>query len=536
MELRMKRKIPEHIEAAICCGPLPNIRDWRSLPVSQLTRAERMMKFCELYIKVPEGKKTGQPIKFEIFQEAFFYSVFDNKHGTRRAILSQGRKGGKTAIIACILIAYICGPEAKLNQSYVSGALSRDQAALVFNLACKMIQLSPELSKATRIIPSSKKIIGLAKNTEYKALAADGKTAHGLSPVLAILDESGQVRGPQSDFIDSIVTSQGAHEEPMLMIISTQAPNDNDWLSIAIDDAIESKELTTVCHLYQAPKDCDLMDKKAWQYANPALGIFRSEEDVREQAERAARMPSAEPTFRVLTLNQRVEMSSPFVARGVWQSNGGEIEDEAFKLGDVYAGLDLSSKNDLTSLVLIAKYEGLWHVRPYFWTPKDTVLDRSKRDRAPYNVWVEQGLITALPGVSLNYDDLARDICDIVSDVNIKSIAYDRWRFDILKAAFERIGVELPVVPYGQGYQSMSPAVEALETALLNKEVRHGNNAPLTMCIANTRIEQDPSGNRKLNKAKSTGRIDGAVAMAMAFGVAAKEQQEETPEFQMFVM
>lgn len=531
----MKRKIPEHIEAAICCGPLPNIRDWRSLPVSQLTRAERMMKFCELYIKVPEGKKTGQPIKFEIFQEAFFYSVFDNKHGTRRAILSQGRKGGKTAIIACILIAYICGPEAKLNQSYVSGALSRDQAALVFNLACKMIQLSPELSRATRIIPSSKKIIGLAKNTEYKALAADGKTAHGLSPVLAILDESGQVRGPQSDFIDSIVTSQGAHEEPMLMIISTQAPNDNDWLSIAIDDAIESKELTTVCHLYQAPKDCDLMDKKAWQYANPALGIFRSEEDVREQAERAARMPSAEPTFRVLTLNQRVEMSSPFVARGVWQSNGGEFDEDVFENEDVYCGLDLSAKNDLTSMVLVA-YREKWHVKAYFWTPKATLLDRAKRDRAPYDVWEKQGFIRAIGDASIDYDELAVEIAEILTPYNVKSVAFDRWRMDVLKASFNRMGAELPLVPFGQGFGSMSPAIDALETELLNARMLHANNPVLTMCVANCRIEQDAAGNRKLNKAKSTGRIDGAVALAMAMGIAAKQEQEETPEFQMFVM
>jgi phage terminase large subunit-like protein len=396
-----------------------------------------------------------------------------------------------------------------------------------------MIQLSPELTKATRIIPSSKKIIGLAKNTEYKALAADGKTAHGLSPVLAILDESGQVRGPQSDFIDSIITSQGAHDAPMLMIISTQAPNDNDWLSIAIDDAVTSKELSTVCHLYEAPKECSLLDETAWLAANPALGVFRSIDDVREQADRAKRMASFEPTFRVLTLNQRVEMAAPFISKNIWTLNSQDVDNEAFKFGDVYGGLDLSSKNDLTSLVLIAHHEGFWHVRPYFWTPKDTLMDRAKRDRAPYNVWVDQGYITALPGVSLGYDELARDICDIVSDVNLKCIAYDRWRFDILKAALERVGVDLPVSAYGQGYQSMSPAVEAMETALLNQQVKHGNNPPLTMCVANTRIEQDASGNRKLNKAKSTGRIDGAVAMAMAFGVAAKEQQEEAPEFQM---
>jgi phage terminase large subunit-like protein len=121
----------------------------------------------------------------------------------------MARKNGKTGLIAAILLAHIAGPEAVQNSQIVSGAMSRDQAALVFNLAAKMIQLSPELAKLVRIVPSGKRLIGLARNVEYKALAADGSTAHGLSPVLAILDEVGQVKGPQSDFVDAITTAQG---------------------------------------------------------------------------------------------------------------------------------------------------------------------------------------------------------------------------------------------------------------------------------------------------------------------------------------
>jgi phage terminase large subunit-like protein len=492
------------------------------------------MKFAELHVRVPEGKKTGQRIKLELFQEVFFYSVFDNPHGTRRAILSQGRKGGKTAIIACILLAYICGPEAKLNQSYVSGALSRDQASLVFNLACKMIQLSPELTKATRIIPSSKKIIGLAKNTEYKALAADGKTAHGLSPVLAILDESGQVRGPQSDFIDSIITSQGAHDAPMLMIISTQAPNDNDWLSIAIDDAVTSKELSTVCHLYEAPKECSLLDEAAWLAANPALGVFRSIDDVREQADRAKRMASFEPTFRVLTLNQRVEMAAPFISKNIWTLNSQDVDESVFYTEPVYCGLDLSAKNDLTAFVMIA-FKEKWHVKCVFWTPEKGLRERSKRDRAPYDVWEKAGFIRAVPGASIDYEPVALEIAEILADCDVRAVAFDRWRMDVFKKEMDKINPDLPMVPFGQGFRDMAPAIDSLETELLNERMAHGANPVLTMCVANTRIEQDAAGNRKLNKAKSTGRIDGAVALAMAMGVVSK-QEEEQPEHQFIII
>lgn len=528
--------LPDHVLKAIKCGPVPKVRDWRKLPIANLTRAERSMKFCERYLKVPEGDMIGRPIVLDIFQEAFFYSVFDNPATTRRGFLSIARKNSKTATIACLLLCFICGPEAILNARMLSGAMSRDQAAEVYNYASKMVQLSPELSRVTRVIPSKKSIIGLSKNVEYLAVSADGRTAHGKSPLIAILDEVGQIRGPQSDFVDAIVTAQGAYEDAMLFAISTQAPNDNDLFSTWLDDAEQSKDPRIVSHLYAADKDAELLDEKEWLNANPAIGKFRSYKDVQEQADRATRMPSAEPTFRNLVLNQRVEMSSPFIAKGTWLANGGDIDDDVFRTEDVYVGLDLSARNDLTAMVMIA-FREKWHVKPIFWTPKDTLVDRAKRDRAPYDVWTKQGYMRAIGTASIDYDELAVQIYDELSECNnLRGVFFDRWRSDVLKAAFERMGVEIPLFPFGQGFGSMTPAVEALETALLNKQVLHGNNPVLTMCMANTRVEQDAAGNRKLNKGKSTGRIDGAVALAMAFGGAAKNEQEEKPEFQLFVV
>ena len=270
-----------------------------------MTRGERVCEFITRFCRVPEGAQVGQPIELADFQRKFILDVFDNPVGTRRAYLSVGRKNGKTALIACLLLAHLVGPEAKQNGQIVSGALSRDQAALVFGLAAKMVQMSPELSKIVRIVPSGKRLLGLTMNTEFRAMAAEGRTAHGLSPFLAILDEMGQVKGPQNDFVDAITTSQGAHENPLLLVISTQAPTDADLLSVWLDDAERSDDPTIVSHVYAAEDDCDLMDRKAWKAANPALGLFRSEKDVEEQARQAERMPSSENTFRVLTLNQR---------------------------------------------------------------------------------------------------------------------------------------------------------------------------------------------------------------------------------------
>jgi phage terminase large subunit-like protein len=483
-----------------------------------MTRGERVCAFVEKYLKVPEGAKVGQPIKLAEFQRKFILDIYDNPAGTRRAYLAIARKNGKSALIACLLLAHLVGPEAKLNSQLVSGARSRDQAALVFALASKMVQLSPELSKLVRIVPSGKRLIGLAMNTEFRALAADGTTAHGLSPVFAILDEVGQVKGPQDDFVDAITTAQGAHDEPLLVAISTQAPTDADLFSVWLDDAERSNDPSIVCHVYTAPEGCELDDEAAWRAANPALDLFRSRRDVEEQSAQAKRMPAAENTFRVLTLNQRVNMVSAFVSPGVWKL-GNEAPGELD--GMVYGGLDLSATTDLTALVLTCRKGGLVHVVPHFWMPQDGVAEATRRDRAPYDVWVKQGFLRTTPGKVIDYDFVARDIGQICSGLNVGKIGFDRWRMDRMKGALERQGVELPLESFGQGYVSMSPALDSLEADLLNGIVRHGGHPVLAMCAANAVAVPDPAGNRKLDKSKATGRIDGMVALAMAEGVEA---------------
>jgi phage terminase large subunit-like protein len=484
-----------------------------------VTRGEKVIAFIHRFCKVPEGKHVGKPIVLDDFQKKFILEIYDNPANTRRAYLSIARKNGKTGLIAGIVLAHLVGPEAQQNSQIISGARSRDQAAQVYNYASKMVMLSPELSAVVRIIPSGKKLIGLPLNVEYKALSAEAKTAHGLSPIVAILDEVGQVRGAQDDFIDAITTAQGAHESPLLMAISTQAADDADLFSVWIDDALGSHDPKIVCHLYAAPPEAGLLDQEGWRAANPALGTFRSFEDLEEQAKQAVRMPSSENTFRNLCLNQRVSTVSPFISRDVWKSCGGALLE--FGDAEVFAGLDLSARTDLTALVLTGKINGVWHTKPYFWTPEKGLIDRSKRDRQPYDMWVRQGYMQTTPGATVDYEYVAHDIAAILENLNLKAMAYDRWRIDLMRKELDKIGANLPLIEFGQGYKDMSGALDALESELLNKRVAHGNNPVLTMCAANAVVSKDPAGNRKLDKAKATGRIDGLVAMAMAFGMAA---------------
>lgn len=505
-----------------------------SAPPSRLTRGERVCRFIEKYICIPEGVHVGKPLKLAEFQRRFILAVYDNPIGTRRAYLSMARKNSKTATIACLVLAHLVGPEAVQNSQIVSGAMSRDQAALVFNLAAKMIQLSPELSKLVRIVPSGKRLIGLALNVEYKALAAEGSTAHGLSPVLAILDEVGQIKGPQSDFVDAITTAQGAYENPLLIAISTQAPTDADLFSIWLDGAEASKDPRVVSHVYAAPEGCELDDEAAWKAANPALDLFRSRKDLEEQAARAREMPSAQNTFRVLCLNQRVNMHSPLIGKDEWMACSGDV---VFHDGEgVYLALDLSSVDDLTALSMVSDGEDD-RLEAFIWKPEDVLTLHGTRDNVDYRAWRDAGHLLSIPGRTIDPAVVAMKIAELCTRYRVLGLAYDRWRIDALIKELDRLGVEthkddtgpgLKLIDWGQGYASMAPAVDAFERSVLERRLLHPGNPVLTWNIANAVVAQDPAGNRKLDKSKARFRIDAAVSTAMALGLKGRERDNMT--------
>tara|TARA_R110000796_G_scaffold115588_1_gene227704 strand:- start:8732 stop:10246 length:1515 start_codon:yes stop_codon:yes gene_type:complete len=488
-----------------------------------LTRGKKVCAFIEKFCLIPEGQHVAQPLKLQPFQRKFILDVYDNPAGTSRAYLSVARKNGKSALIAAILLAHIVGPEAKLNSQIVSGARSRDQAALVFKLAEKMVRLSPELSKIIRVVPSSKMLIGLVMNVEYKAISAEAGTAHGLSPVLAILDEVGQVRGPQDSFIEAIETAQGAHEKPLLIAISTQAATDADLFSNWLDDAANAKDKRIVSHVYTAQEDCKLGDKKAWRAANPALGKFRSVQDMADFARQAARLPAKENSFRWLYLNQRIEAVSPFLSKTEWEANSGAPN---VALGSLcWAGLDLSASRDLTALVLVFPVGEEFHIVPHFFLPAQGIRERSQSEKVPYDLWAKAGHLTLIDGPVIIPQVIATAVAEIARDYDLQLLSYDRWRINDFQRELDNIGAAIPMAPFGQGFKDMAPAVDKVERLVADRKLRHGNNPILNMCAAGAVIEQDPAGNRKFTKKKSLSRIDGLVALAMSLGGMSTESE-----------
>jgi phage terminase large subunit-like protein len=475
----------------------------------------------------------GKPVRLRKWQQHELRRIYDNPAGTRRAILSFGRKNGKTALASFILLLHLCGPEAKANSQLFSAAQSRDQAAILFSLAAKIVRMSPSLLEHVKIRDTAKELLCEELGTFYKALSAEASTAYGLSPVLIVHDELGQVNGPRSELYEALETATGAQESPLSIIISTQAPSDADLLSLLIEDGLSGADPRVVVSLYTAPEDADPFSEAAIRAANPAFGDFQNAVETLAMAEDARRMPSREAEFRNLILNQRVQMDSPFVAKGIWQANGGAVQDFAGR--DVYGGLDLAQRNDMSALVWVADGPVV-DVEPHFWLPAQGLELRAKRERVPFDLWEKDGHLHTSPGSSINYREIAEEIMRARERWNVRSIAFDPNMSQALWPHLEDLGLSVEEqealfwkVP--QGYGGMSPCVGEFQALLLDEAMRHGNHPVLSWHAANAVLVRGRvSDMMMLGKPKGADhrRIDGMVALAMAVGRRAMMKQQET--------
>lgn len=505
-------------------------------------RPDRIIRFIECLI-VPTGEGQGKPFHLLPFEKKFIRAVYGpHQHDlriVRRGILSMSRKNGKSSLLACLVLVHLCGPEAIANGEIYTGANEREQAALIFKIATQIIRITPQLQTELRIVDSTHRIVHYKSGSFYHALSSEAGSKYGLNPSFVIYDELAQAKN--HDLYNAFDTSMGARKEPLFVVISTQSHDPNHLLSHLIDDGLHSDDPTIVAHLYETPSEADIWDPKSWKASNPALDKFRSLADMQSLANKAQRMPSLEAAFRNLYLNQRVDATSPFIPRAEWvacQTEEGLIPGES-----VFLGLDLSATTDLCALLAVSVENGD-RVQAWFWKPHDLLEEHERRDRAPYLVWVNEGYIDAPPGRSVDYSYIAQMIAELREDYEIIGLAYDRWRIENLLREFSAIGMDawvegkddplsggIRLVSWGQGFRDMAPALDALEQSILNRTFSHPGNPVLTWCFSNAIAITDAAGNRKLDKAKSRFRIDGAVATAMALGLKARDgaPEEEGP-------
>lgn len=519
------------------------LRDVLPWEVEGLSRLERVVAFCE-DMRVTQGKLAGTTMKLRQWQiDEILAPIYaedeDGNRQVRTAVVSMGRKNGKTFLSAALALCHLVGPEAEERGEVYFAAIDKLQAGKAWAEAKAMLDVHPELSERVNIIRFSKEIEvleGHGAGSVLKAVSADADSKLGMSPSFVLCDEAGY--WPNRDLFDAFDSALGARDNPLIVIISTQAKDDTHFFSEMLDYGLrvkdgEIEDPSFHLSLFAAGEKDDPWSPETWEKANPALGDFNSLEQVERMAAQATRIPSKEADFRNKILNQRVDGTVRFIAAREWNDcDLAPIDEKALEGRECFGALDLSAARDLTCFLLVFPEEGgRYTVLPRFFLPEFDIDGKSDADRIPYNVWARQAgaRLTLLPGKVIDPFLVAEHIADEAARFDIKAIAYDRWRIEDLKRELEKLSIDLPLVPFGQGYRDMSPAVDVLEVTVAQQKLNHAGNVLMRMCAANAVVTKDPAGARKLDKSKASGRIDGIVALAMALKTAQGHEEEGLP-------
>ena len=472
-----------------------------------------------------KGTWAGRPFELIDWQEQIIRDLFGilKPNGYRQfntAYVEIPKKMGKSELAAAIALLLTCGDGEERAEVYGCAA-DRQQATIVFDVAADMVRMCPALNKRVKILASQKRIIFQPTNSFYQVLSAEAYSKHGFNIHGVVFDELHTQ--PNRKLFDVMTKGSGdARMQPLYFLITTAGTDTN---SICYEthqkavDILEGRKVDPTFYpvIYGAGQEEDWTDPKVWKKANPSLGETIGMDKVKAACDSARQNPGEENSFRQLRLNQWVKQAVRWMPMEKWDACAFPVNPEELEGRVCYGGLDLSSTSDLTAFVLVFPPEDdeePYYILPYFWLPEETLPVRVNRDHVPYDVWERQGFIQTTEGNVVHYGYIEKYIERLGEKYNIREIAFDRWGAVQMVQNLEEMG--FTVVPMGQGFASMSPPTKELMKLTLEKKLAHGGHPVLRWNMDNIFIRTDPAGNIKADKAKSTEKIDGAVATIMA--------------------
>ena len=497
-------------------------------------KAQRVVRFIEA-LRHTKGEFHGQPFHLLPWQEKIIQDVFgtvrDDDPTMRQyttAYIEIPKKNGKSELGAAIALNMLINDDEWKAEVY-SCASDRQQAAIVFDVAVDMVRQSPALMKRVKIIPSTRRMIYQPTGSIYQVLSSEVATKHGLNVSACIFDELHTQ--PTRALYDVMTQGSGdARRQPLWFLLTTAGTDRNSicWeVHQKALDILEGRKIDPRFYpvLFGLPDDADWTSEENWYRANPSLDDTITIDKVRDAFHKAQETPADENQFRQLRLNQWVKQSVRWMPMDKWDECGGVVDPYALEGRACYAGLDLSSTSDLTALVLVfppTSEDEPYIALPFFWLPEETLSLRVRRDHVPYDQWAKRGFIQTTEGNVVHYGFIERFICELGERYNIREIAHDRWNATMMVQTLEDDGFTM--VPFGQGFKDMSPPTKELMRIVLEHKLCHGGHPVLRWNMDNAYVRTDPAGNLKLDKEKSTEKVDGAVALVMALDRAMKNQ------------
>jgi phage terminase large subunit-like protein len=489
-------------------------------------RADRAVRFINNLTHTKDvwaGKGFAlRPWQEQIVRELFGRMRDDDptRRSYRTAYIEVPRKNGKSELAAALALYGLIGEGIHGAEVY-SAAADKEQAALVFNVAAQMVRNDPALASRLKIIDSSKRIIDHKTGSFYRAISAEAYSKHGFNASMIIYDELHAA--PNRELWDVLTTSQGARREPLVIAITTAGYDrhsicweQHDYATRILEGAVTDPAFLPV--IFAAPSDADWTDEEVWKKANPALQDFRDIEEMRALAHKAKEIPALQNTFRRLYLNQWTEQAERWIDMAAWDDCHGGTDwlelRERMKGQPCYGGLDLSSRTDLTALVLAFEDDGKVVLVPWFWCPSEGIEKRSRTDRVPYSQWARDGLLITTDGNVVDQGFIREDINRLAGEYRLQQIAFDPW--NATKLCVELEGDGLDVIEVRQGFRSLSEPTKHLGALVTGRTLVHGRHPMLRWMAGNMVVRQDPNGNLAPDKSKATERIDGIVAAVMA--------------------
>lgn len=499
-----------------------------------LSKAAQVIAFLQ-WLPVTKGIRAGKRMRLLPSQREFVEEVFATDRHSRfmrkLAILSQAKGNGKSGLVAGICLAALLGPLAEERGAVYSASITKNKASVIFEEMKAVILRVPEFAARVNIIDFNKKIEvleGDGFDSTYEALSADHSGAQGLAPTLWAYDELGEA--PDGKLLSVLLESDGKRAHTFGIILSTQAESDDHPFSKLIDDAETNADPATYLQIHRAPIDADPFADETIKAANPAYGHFLDLKAIQKSRDRARRIPAYEAGYRRLRLNQRVDASTEnrLATAPVWKEGNVPIDPKTLRGRKCVAGLDLASKDDLCALVLAFPTDddpAKFQILPFFWTPEDYLPKRQVAEQERFREWISAGYLTTVPGATVPFRHIVRELARIIDQYQVETIAYDKWRIDDFKAEMAEAGIDLPMTAFGQGQSKpMLNAIEFFSECALTGRLQHGGHPVLTASVVNAVVTPDKAGNLMIDKPKSNRRgpvrVDGAVALVMALGTA----------------
>ncbi len=504
--------------------------------------ADRAIRFFAVVLRLNGGEFEGKPFELLPWQCFIVGSIFGWKSldGSRRfrvAYVETGKGSGKSPLAAGVgLKGFVADNEPRAE--IYSAATKKDQAMILFRDAVAMVDQSPALSE--RILKSGTgercwNMAHLEKGSFFRPISSDDGQS-GPRPHIGLVDEIHEHKTNVA--VEMLRAGTKSRKQAIIFMITNSGSNKQGpcWQyheyagKVAAGLLEDDSFFSYVCALDK--KDDPFVSEDCWEKVNPSLVYgLPGVKYLREQVTEARGMPSKEALVRRLNFCQWTDAENPWISADIWLRAGLEYKLEQFKGRRAWGGLDLSSTTDLTGYVLFVEPEcegEPWHLLPFAFLPDENLKRKEEIDRVPYLAWRDAGYLLTNPGRAVSKLAVVRHLAKMESYFDIQAIAYDRWRIEDLIQMADDADIPLPpIVPFGQGYQSMSPAIEALETALLNNEIAHPGHPVLTWCMSNAVTVSDDAENRKLSKRKAVGRIDLAVASVMGAGIALAKKTED---------